>query len=175
MESLHNGELDVLLLALPFPAEQVDIMPLLDDPFFLASPSDHPLSRRNSVTTTQLKGESLLLLEDGHCLREHALEACELRDAQVSVPYQATSLNTIVQMVANNIGITLLPKMAVDSGITSGTDLAVTPFAHSSVGREIGLMWRKKTPRRAEFSLLGDFIQRCHQGDDSAAKQPVSD
>ena len=77
------------------------------------------------------------------------------------MPYQATSLTTIVQMVANGIGTTLLPKMATDAGITEGTDLQLRSFNESDVGRQIGLMWRKKTPRKQEFNLLGAFIQSC--------------
>lgn len=162
--ALHHGELDVLLLALPFPAEGVETMPLFSDEFLLASPPGHELAGQPVVRTAQLKGEGLLLLEDGHCLREHALEACKLRDSDVSVPYQATSLNTIVQMVANGIGITLLPRMALDAHILSGTNVCISEFSERNVARSIGLMWRRKTPRRAEFRLLGDFVSRCHAG-----------
>lgn len=158
VDALHAGELDVLLLALPFPAENVDTLALLEDDFLIASPADHPLAKRKKIQTADLKGEGVLLLEDGHCLRDHALEACKLRDSHISIPYQATSLSTIVQMVANGIGITLLPKMAVEAGITSGTDLVVQPFAQQGISRSIGLMWRKKTPRQTEFRLLGEFI-----------------
>lgn len=163
VQALQAGELDVLLLALPFAADNVDVMPLFDDPFYLASRPDHPLAKRAHLKTRDLDGEDLLLLEDGHCLRDHALEACRLRETQISVPYQATSLSTIVQMVANGIGITLLPKMAIDTGITSGTDLVVRPFEQAEVQRSIGLMWRKKTPRQHEFRLLGEFMQVCQK------------
>ena len=159
VDSLHAGELDVLLLALPFPADNVDVMPLMKDEFLLASNSEHPLAGAVQIRPEDLQGEGLLLLEDGHCLRDHALEACELRDAQLNIPYQATSLATIVQMVANGIGITLLPEMAVNAGIAAGTDLVVRPFDRDGVARSIGLMWRKKTPRQTEFRLLGDFIR----------------
>ncbi len=162
LTALHHGELDVLLLALPFPAEGVETMTLFSDEFLLASPPSHELASQPVVRTAQLKGEGLLLLEDGHCLREHALEACKLRDSDVSVPYQATSLNTIVQMVANGIGITLLPRMALDAHILSGTNVCISEFSERNVARSIGLMWRRKTPRRAEFRLLGDFVQSCH-------------
>jgi LysR family hydrogen peroxide-inducible transcriptional activator len=164
VDGLQAGELDVLLLALPFAADNVEVMPLLDDPFFLASRPDHPLAASKKLCTRDLSGEELLLLEDGHCLRDHALEACRLQENQITVPYQATSLSTIVQMVANGIGVTLLPKMAVDAGITRGTDLVVHPFAKEDVTRSIGLMWRKKTPRQHEFRLLGEFMQDCHSG-----------
>lgn len=162
VDALYRGEVDVILLALPFPAENVDTMALYEDDFVLASPASNVFSASAEVKTSQLKGEELLLLEDGHCLRDHALEACKLRDADISIPYQATSLNTIVQMVANGIGITLLPRMALDAHILSGTDVSVYEFSEKNVSRTIGLMWRNKTPRQREFHLLGEFITRCH-------------
>jgi LysR family hydrogen peroxide-inducible transcriptional activator len=158
---LHHGELDVLLLALPFPADGVDTMPLYDDEFMFACPTGHPLADATTLCVDQLRGEELLLLEDGHCLREHALEACQLKNAQVSVPYQATTLNTIVQMVANGIGITVLPRMAVEANLLQGTDVQVRPFDSEGISRVIGLMWRKKTPRRSQFRLLGDFLREA--------------
>lgn len=163
LDALRQGELDLLLLALPFPAEGVDTMTLFRDEFLLACPPSHPLGGAGKVQTSQLRGEGLLLLEDGHCLRDHALEACKLRDADVSIPYQATSLNTIVQMVANGIGMTLLPRMALDAQILSGTEVEVAEFSEHDVARSVGLMWRKKTPRRAEFRLLGEFIAGCQK------------
>ena len=168
VDSLHAGELDVLLLALPFPADNVDIMGLARDNFLLACLPDHSLAKKKQLRTVDLKGEGVLLLEDGHCLRDHALEACKLRDSQISVPYQATSLNTIVQMVANGIGITLLPQMAVDADIAASTDLVLKPFNQDGVSREIGLMWRKKTPRQTEFRMLGEFIKQCVTSTDCA-------
>ena len=162
VDALYRGEVDLILLALPFPAENVDTMALYEDDFVLASPASNVFSASAEVKTSQLKGEELLLLEDGHCLRDHALEACKLRDADISIPYQATSLNTIVQMVANGIGVTLLPRMALDAHILSGTDVSVYEFSEKNVSRTIGLMWRNKTPRQHEFRLLGDFITQCH-------------
>jgi len=158
VDGLLAGELDVLLLALPFPAEQVETMTLFEDDFYLACPADHRLAKRGSLRSADLRGESLLLLEEGHCLREHALEACKLRDSQITVPYQATSLATVVQMVANGIGVTLLPGMSVRAGIAENTALAVRAFDQPNVTRQIGLMWRKKTPRRVEFRQLGELI-----------------
>jgi LysR family hydrogen peroxide-inducible transcriptional activator len=163
IEALHRGELDLLLLALPVAAEGVDTMFLFDDPFFLASPAEHPLAAKARLDTSSLQGQELLLLEDGHCLRDHALEACKLRGSEYKVPYQATSLTTIVQMVASGIGVTLLPGMAVTAGALAAPEVTVTPFSDPSVSREIGLMWRKKTPRQAEFHLLGEYIIARHR------------
>ena len=133
-------------------------MTLFEDQFLLACQETHDLAGRTTLRTADLKGEAVLLLEEGHCLRDHALEASKLRDSQITVPYQATSLATIVQMVANGIGITFLPQMAVAAGIASSTGLVIKPFQQANVTRKIGLMWRKKTPRRVEFRQLGDVI-----------------
>lgn len=158
VDSLQHGELDVLLLALPYPTEKVETMHLFDDEFVFACPRSHQLAEEGDLSTSDLKSQELLLLEDGHCLRDHALEACKLKEAEIDIPYQATSLNTIVQMVANGIGVTLLPQMALDARILTGTEVYTRSFKEQNVSRSIGLMWRKKTPRRAEFTLLGKFI-----------------
>jgi LysR family hydrogen peroxide-inducible transcriptional activator len=162
LDALTLGELDILLLALPYPMDGVETMALFDERFLLCYPRDHPLGDCTALHTADLQGQDLLLLEDGHCLRDHALQACKLKSNQVSVPYSATSLNTIVQMVANNIGITLLPEMALDARILSGTQARTRPFSEAGVSRTIGLAWRKNTPRRAEYVALGEFIQQQH-------------
>jgi len=160
VDALHQGELDLLLLAIPFPAEGVQNMHLFDDRFVLACPPNHPLSQSEPLHTRDLAGQDLLLLEEGHCLRGHALAACHLSSANLSVPYQATSLNTLVQMVANGIGITLLPEMALDTPLLAGTDVLTREFAEPDVQRAIGLMWRRQAARADEFRLLGEFIQQ---------------
>jgi LysR family hydrogen peroxide-inducible transcriptional activator len=130
------------------------------DLFFGAAGGFQRGAAPTAVTTDSLRGQELLLLEDGHCLRDHALEACKLRAREFRVPYQATSLTTVVQMVASGIGVTLLPGMAVDGDALSAPGVVVRPFSDSGVSRDIGLMWRRKTPRAAEFRLLGDYITR---------------
>jgi LysR family hydrogen peroxide-inducible transcriptional activator len=158
VHDLQHGELDLLLLALPYPADNIESRHLYADEFLFACPGDHPLAGREKVAIADLAGQDLLLLEDGHCLRDHALEACKLREQELHIPYQATSLNTIVQMVANGIGATLLPRMALEAGILEGTDVSVIPFRERDISRSIGLMWRRKTPRREAFARLGEFI-----------------
>lgn len=158
--ALQQGELDVLLLALPYPAEGVQTLHLFYDDFVLAFPTSHPLASILPLTTAALKGQDLLLLEEGHCLREHALEACNLKDTEVSMPYQATSLNTIVQMVANGIGVTLLPRMALNANILRGTNIETRDFGAAKVQRSIGLTWRANSPRDNEFHLLGEYIRQ---------------
>ncbi len=158
IEALKQGDLDVLLLALPYPADGVATRHLFHDPFVLALPPEHALLGNDALKLRDLHDQDLLLLEDGHCLREHALDACRLKSSDIHVPYQATSLNTLVQMVANGIGITLLPQMAVDTGLLNGTPIETRAFAEKKVWRSIGLMWRAKSPREREFALLGEFI-----------------
>ena len=160
IEELERGELDVLLLALPYSAEGMTTEHLFYDDFLLAMPKEHPLENKKTLYTSDLRGQELLLLEDGHCLRQHAMEACRLNEADFSVPYQATSLNTIVQMIANGIGITLLPRMAEQARILSGTEVVSRPFTEKEIRRSIGLMWRQKSPRCPEFRLLGEFIKQ---------------
>jgi LysR family transcriptional regulator, hydrogen peroxide-inducible genes activator len=158
LEALYRGELDVLLLALPFEADSVDTSRLYRDKFWFACSQQHNLSHQAQLTAEDLRGQDLLLLEDGHCLRDHVLQACNLELKDVSLPFQATSLNTIVQMVASGIGVTLLPNMAVGGSLLAGVDLCLKPFGAETISRDIGLMWRKKSPRVQDYEALGAMI-----------------
>lgn len=159
VQLLFNGDLDVLLMALPYPVGNVTALHLLDDPFLVAHPKGHSLSEHKTLQTHHLKGHDLLLLEQGHCLRDQALEACKLQNAMASLAFEATSLHTLVPMVANGIGITLLPKIAIDQGILAGIDnIEVRPFSGQRVARSIDLLWRKHSPRQAEYRLLGEYL-----------------
>ena len=162
VDALLQAELDLLFLALPFPADGVDRIHLFYDDFLLAYQGSAGFDDVSAVDTRDLKGKELLLLEDGHCLKDHVLDACKLRMSDISVPYLATSLNTIVQMVANDIGMTLLPQMAIDARILTGTRIKTKPFMNEGVRRSIGLMWRKNSPRSEEFSLLAEFIRELY-------------
>ncbi|NNJ73132.1 MAG: hydrogen peroxide-inducible genes activator [Enterobacterales bacterium] len=157
-DALLNGQLDLLLLALPFPAENVHTMHLFDDDFLLAVHQQHRLSDYLQVTIPEVINEDLLLLEDGHCIRDHALDACALNSDELSVPYQATSLNTAIQMVANKMGITFLPQMAIAANLAHGLAVNTIPFKDNRISRSIGLMWRQNTPRAQEFRALGEII-----------------
>ena len=158
VHELQAGELDILLLALPYPAEQVTTEHLFYDDFLLAYQDKHPIGKKAKLKTTDLINEDLLLLEDGHCIRDHALDACRMKAEELHIPYQATSLNTIIQMVANDMGITILPKMAVDTQMLKGTHVKTRPFDEEKIWRSVGLMWRKRTPREDEFRAFGDLI-----------------
>ncbi len=162
LERLNSGELDVVLLALPYPAEELETVTIGLDPFLLACSADHPLANRERVSAADLAEADLLLLEEGHCLREHALAACQLPSVR-GQGMQATSLHTLVQMVANGMGVTLLPRMAVEAEVTRGTGLVLRPLAEATA-RAIGLAWRRSSPRGAEFMMLADDLRRRMQG-----------
>jgi len=157
IELLHRGQLDLLLFALPYETAKFEVQALFDDPLVLCIPKDHKLNDKQEVRLQDLKQQDILLLEDGHCLRDQTLQSCNMDVDNMSIPYQATSLNTVVQMVVNNIGITLLPEMAVKANITHDTDVKTKPIS-SKVSRSIALVWRKNSPRADEFKELGKVI-----------------
>ena len=158
IEGLHAGRLDVVLLALPYDCGNSERRVLFRDPFKVALPKNHPLAAGKAVDLEQLQSEELLLLTEGHCLREHALAACRLAERRQLEPVEATSLHTLVQMVDNGLGITLLPQLAIDGGILSGTALTVLPTTGEPPSREIGLVWRRGTGRQREFELLASVL-----------------
>ncbi|MCY4181518.1 MAG: hydrogen peroxide-inducible genes activator [Gammaproteobacteria bacterium] len=155
---LTQGKLDVLMLAFPYPLRDVETVTLFEDEFLLCMPPGHALETERAVCQSQLRGESLLLLEEGHCLRDHALKACELQSAETNLVYQGTSLHTLVQMVANGLGLTLLPAVAVAGDVLGDTNLPLRRFESEKVCRRIGMAWRKSDPRRDEYRVLAEFI-----------------
>ncbi len=156
---LQQGRLDLIMLAFPYAMPDMETMNLFRDEFLLCLPPGHRLEKAKQVKQQQLRGESLLLLEEGHCLRDHALEACKLQSADTDLVYQGTSLHTLVQMVANGLGVTLLPEMAVQANVLGDTHLQLKPFSSENVSREIGMAWRRSDPRRDDYLLLAEFIQ----------------
>ena len=152
--SLHRGELDVVLLALPRECGAVETVVLFKDPFVVGLPRGHPLAKENSIKPQSLLGEDLLLLKDGHCLRDHALAALRRLANRRIAEFEATSLTTLVQMVDNGLGTTLLPTLAVNAGLLLGTSLITRPLLTDEPARNIGLVWRRGTGRREEFRLL---------------------
>jgi LysR family transcriptional regulator, hydrogen peroxide-inducible genes activator len=160
LEQLHAGRLDALVLALPYDCGNVEMAVLFEDPFSVAVRRDHKLAAAKRIEAEDLRDEPLLLLQDGHCLRDHALSACRLGEKPHLESFEATSLMTLVQMVDNGLGTTLLPRLALDAGILKGTDLVARPIAADSPARDIALVWRKGTRRREEFQLLAKEIKR---------------
>src|SRR5262249_26059438 len=157
IEAVHQGRLDVVLLALPYDCGAVETSILFDDPLLVALPRQHGLAKEVRVRPQHLSNEDLLLLKDGHCLREHALSACNFADRRRIEDFEATSLPTLVQMVDNGLGITLLPALAVEAGLVLGTGLVIRPLIDNQT-RKIGLVWRSGTGRRDEFRLLAKEI-----------------
>ena len=159
VEELRAGRLDIVLLALPHEdCRNLETRVLFEDPFKVALAQGHSLATGNSVDMERVGSEGLLLLKEGHCLREHALAACRLADRRQVEPVEATSLHTLVQMVDNGLGITLLPQLAIEGGILKGTTIRVLPTAAHPPSREIGLVWRRGTGRQREFELLGNVL-----------------
>jgi LysR family hydrogen peroxide-inducible transcriptional activator len=159
IELLQQGKLDVLLLALPYESGAVETSILFDDPLLAALPAEHPLVESPMIDPQDL-AEDLLLLKDGHCLRDHALAACNFADRRDGEAFEATSLQTLVQMVDNGLGTTLLPELAIDAGLLTGTGLVTRPLLSDSPARQIGLAWRRGTGRREEFRLLGQELAK---------------
>lgn len=159
VEALRQRTLDAALVALPYEAAGIATAPVADDEFLFLCPEDHPLAKRNDLAPEHLKSEDVLLLEDGHCLREHALSACQLSPGRKSTDVGATSLHTLVQMVAGGLGVTLLPKIAAEGGAAAGAHVAMRPFAEPVIGRAIGVAWREGGPREEEARLLANVLR----------------
>ncbi len=154
LTQLREGQVDVVLMALPYELGDFEHMELFNDPFQFACAPDHPPATRPRVEVEDLAGEPLMLLAEGHCLREHALEFCRLRGRQSSAQLEAASLHTLVQMVAAGIGVTLLPQLAVEAGITDGTNIRLIPLA-GPASRQIALVWRRTSLRADAFAAPG--------------------
>nr|WP_247710707.1 hydrogen peroxide-inducible genes activator [Qipengyuania aestuarii] len=159
VESLQHGRVDCVLLALPFATGEVEKAHIADDPLYVAFPKDDPRDPPASVTADMIDDGRLLLLEDGHCLKDHALAACNRSELRGSTTMIGTSLHTLVQMVDNGLGLTMLPEMAVDAGILNGTEVVARPLKSSQASREIALIWRKNSPRRDDFELLAEELR----------------
>ena len=159
IESLHHGRSDCVLLALPFPTGEVEKETIELDALFVAFPKDDPRDPPSEVDPAQIDETRLLLLEDGHCLKEHALAACNRPGLRASATMIGTSLHTLVQMVDNGLGLTMLPEMALDAGILNGTNVVARPLKSANANREIALVWRKNSPRGDEFRLLAEELR----------------
>ncbi|MGY0558134.1 LysR substrate-binding domain-containing protein [Lysobacter sp. A421] len=153
---LHEGRLDAALLALPVHDEQLHVQPLFDEPFLLAVPRGHPLAARKSLAISDLDHVPLLLLEEGHCLRDQALDVCRMAGAGERDGFRATSLETLRQMVAAGVGLTLLPVLATQPPVPPSPDIALLPFRGESPHRRIAMVWRKT-------SAMGPLLEQVAQ------------
>ncbi|MEI6557073.1 MAG: hydrogen peroxide-inducible genes activator [Rhodospirillaceae bacterium] len=167
IEQLDRGELDAIIYALPYAAEGLEVMELGQDPFLVVCAPGHRLAGRSAVETGDLPAAELILLQDGNCLTDHALAACRLAVSRGTragnTSMLGTSLHTVVQMVAGGLGITLLPRLAVEAGILRGTELVARQVSDAGV-RTLALAWRRSSPHGAEFRLLGDHVARAIAG-----------
>ena len=155
---LLDGELDVLLLALPFELRNTESEFICNDEFLLAYHKDTKLIDPNKFTPNKLNKESILLLEDGHCLRDHALSACRINNKDKVSKFSASSLYSLIQMVDSDLGVTYVPQMAIDGGLLKKTKVKTAKLKEKPY-REIGLVWRKSSVRKQEFKLLADVIR----------------
>ena len=158
-DALHRGQLDCVLLAMPYACGDVDKAMLFDDYLYVAFPrGEAPLQR--SVAASTIDENRLLLLEDGHCLKDHALSACNRPELRAGAAMMGTSLHTLVQMVDNGLGLTFIPAMAIEAGILEGTDVEHRPLESDQGMRQIALIWRRSSPREEEFELLAGTLRQ---------------
>jgi LysR family hydrogen peroxide-inducible transcriptional activator len=160
VQRVLDGELDLAILALPADTRGLQTRPLFAEAFLVAMPEQHRLASKRRLRTPDLAGEKLLLLEEGHCLREHALEACSRAGAEEQ-GFRATSLETLRQMVASGAGITLLPRLAAEGPFASARGLVVRPFAPPVPSRTIGAAWRRSSSRGAAIAAVCAIVQKA--------------
>ena len=147
LKRLRDGEIDLGIMALPTAQEGIESRELYEEDFTVALPNNHPLGAKSTIKVQDLKGHTLLLLEDGHCLRDQALEVCSRVDVREAEDFRATSLETLRQMVVAGLGITLLPELAVESPFGSQRGLTIRRFTKPAPSRTVGAVWRKSSTR----------------------------
>ena len=158
-DALHRGQLDCVLLAMPYACGDVDTALLFDDRLFVAFPRGEAPAG-GAVEAAAIDENRLLLLEDGHCLKDHALAACNRPELRADAAMMGTSLHTLVQMVDNGLGLTFVPSMAIEAGILDGTKVEARPLRSERDYRRIALVWRRSSPREEEFRLLAESLRQ---------------
>lgn len=158
LERLRAGQLDMAMIALPYEIGELVVRELFRDEFWFVAREDDPRAKEQAVAVKQLNPGQILLLEEGHCLRDHAITACGTRLANAESRIEATSLNTLIQMVEGGLGVTLLPEMSIKAGVLKGTRLIARPFSPHIPSRTVALVTRPGSPRRRDFELLADFM-----------------
>ncbi len=171
LDELGRGLLHLLILALPAGDGEIETLQLFDDPFLLAVPADDPLPARSRVSARDVSPRQLILLEEGHCLRDQALAFCSMQNNETPAGLGATSLSTVMQMVANGYGATLLPRIAVDSGLADKR-VKLLRFTDPEPRRSIGLAWRRTSPRKEDFLALGQVITQTLGFSAAPARKP---
>jgi LysR family hydrogen peroxide-inducible transcriptional activator len=161
---LSEGRLDALVLALPYDIGELETTSLGRDELVLVCRADHPLAAKKTIAAADLEDEQVLLLEDGHCLRSQSLRACQLSGAERHEVFQGTSLRTLVPMVGNGLGVTLLPRMALETELPRDGRLVARPLATPAGAREIVLAWRRTSARASEYRLLAEKLRAALAG-----------
>jgi LysR family hydrogen peroxide-inducible transcriptional activator len=158
LERLRAGTLDVALIALPFDTGDLHVREVFKDEFSFVAREDDPAVRKRDVQLRTIDTGDMLLLEEGHCLRDHAIAACGPRRGAWDSRLEATSLTTLIQMVEGGLGVTLLPAITLDAGILKGTRLVARPFSPSAPSRTLALVARRTSPHRRDADLLAEFL-----------------
>jgi LysR family hydrogen peroxide-inducible transcriptional activator len=164
IEALKARTLDAAFIALPYEAPGIDVAVVGEDEFMLATPGNHKLAHKADLSPADLVGEEVLLLDDGHCLRQHALSVCRLGPREGATDLGATSLHTLVQMVAGGMGVTLLPKIAVDAGVARAADVSIRSFQPQLIGRNLGVAWRAGGARAGDAQLIAETLKAAMAG-----------
>ena len=166
IERLRAGSLDIALIALPCDTGDLHVNELFKDEFWFVAREDDPAAKDKEIAIRKLDPGAVLLLEEGHCLRDHAISACGPRRGAWEAKVEATSLHTLIQMVDGGLGVTLLPELTLKAGILKGTKLIARPFASPAPSRTLALVARPTSPRRRDAELLAEFIleQRRRSG-----------
>ncbi len=158
LERIATGDLDVAILALPYDIGSLESEIFWNEDFWVAIPDKHHLSVGGQIAAQELPIDELLLLEEGHCFRDHALAACHMEGLRSSVAFQGTSLYTLIQMVAGGQGITFIPGMAVDSALMKQSNICFRPLSEKGPHRQIGLVWRPSFHRKRDLHLLAECM-----------------
>jgi LysR family hydrogen peroxide-inducible transcriptional activator len=161
VESLRHGHVDCVLLALPYATGEVDSESLFSDSLYVAFPKDDPRDPPLTIAPEMIDETRLLLLEDGHCLKDHALAACNRPELRAEATMMGTSLHTLVQMVDNGLGLSILPEMAILGGILTNTNIVARPLISDNAHRDISLVWRRNSPREKEFRMLAGILREA--------------
>jgi LysR family hydrogen peroxide-inducible transcriptional activator len=159
LKHLRDGEIDLGIVALPIAHDGFETRSLYEEAFTVALPNQHALAAKSTIKVSDLKGQTLLLLEDGHCLRDQALEVCNRIDIREAEDFRATSLETLRQMVVAGLGITLLPETAVESPFGSQRGLTIRQFAKPAPTRTVGAVWRKSSTRASAIAAVCNVLQ----------------
>jgi LysR family hydrogen peroxide-inducible transcriptional activator len=164
LQQLHEGRIDAAVLALPLHEEQLHAQLLFEEPFMLAVPVGHPLADSTRLSLDNLADERLLLLDDGHCLRDQALDVCHLAGASEKDGFRATSLETLRQMVAAGVGVTLLPLLAVQPPVPRSETIRLLGFTDSKPSRQIALVWRKSSAHGEFLGKVAEVLSELPKG-----------